>query len=188
MRYSCFQTCRTRSTRSIARLHIDTSPSSECTSRACLLEELSASNRQRPLSGPLLTLLEILAEGSQGAAPAGEVMPEPVAPGDVAATIDPRGVFGSADATVTEECTVAPTVAEGRFAAPTVREGGNGASTADAAEVESAAGDAAPTEVGSTEAVGRPMVAEGSTEAGGGTTRPRAATRPRRGATRPRKA
>ena len=66
-----------------------TSPSSECTSRACLLEELSISNRERPLSGLLLKLLGVLAEG---AAPAGEVMPEPVAPGDVAATIDPRGI------------------------------------------------------------------------------------------------
>ena len=72
-------------------------PSGECTSRACLLEVLPASYRERSLSGPLLTLLEILAEESQGAAPAGEVMPEPVAPGDVAATLDPRGIFGSAD-------------------------------------------------------------------------------------------
>ena len=69
-----------------------TSPSSECSNQACLLEELSISNRERPLSGPLLKLLEIYVEGSPGAAPAGEVMPEPVAPGDVAATIDPRGI------------------------------------------------------------------------------------------------
>ena len=55
--------------------------------------ELSASHRERSLSGPLIALLELLAEESQGAAPAGVVMPEPVAPGDVAAAIDSRGFF-----------------------------------------------------------------------------------------------
>ena len=100
-----------------------TSSPSLCSSQERLLPELSLSNRESPLSGPLLTLLENLAEESQGAAPAGEVMSEPVAPGDVTATIGPRGIFGSADATVTEECTAAPTVAEGRNAAPTVLEG-----------------------------------------------------------------
>ena len=72
-------------------------------------------------------------------------MPEPVAPGDVAATIDPRGIFASADATVKEKCTAAPTATEGRFVAPTAYE----------AEEESAAAegrDAAPTEEGSLEA------------------------------------
>ena len=60
-----------------------------------LLEGLSVSNRESPLSGPLLTLLEIIAEESQVAAPAGEVMPEPVAPGDVAAAVNPRGIFAT---------------------------------------------------------------------------------------------
>ena len=90
------------------------SPSSACASHSCLLGELSISNRERPQSGLLLKLLEILAEGSPGAAPAGGVIPEPVAPGDVAAAIGPRGIFASADATAKEECTAAPTFTEGR--------------------------------------------------------------------------
>ena len=60
-----------------------------------VLVVLSTTHRERSLSGPLLTLLELLAEESQGVAPAGEVMPEPVAPGDVAAMLDLRGIFGS---------------------------------------------------------------------------------------------
>ena len=95
--------------------------SSECASRARLLEELSASNRECPLCGSLLSLLELLAEENPGAVPAGEVMPEPVAPGDVAAALDLRGNFGSGDAKVTEDCYAAPTAAESRFPAPTVR-------------------------------------------------------------------
>ena len=102
-----------------------TSPPSVCSSQACLLAELPISNRERLLSGPLLKILEILAEGSPGVAPDGGVMPEPVAHGDVAAAVDPRGSFASADATVKEECTSAPTAAEGRNAAPTVLEGDN---------------------------------------------------------------
>eukprot|EP00614_Pseudopedinella_elastica_P033516 CAMPEP_0172619474 /NCGR_PEP_ID=MMETSP1068-20121228/93683_1 /TAXON_ID=35684 /ORGANISM="Pseudopedinella elastica, Strain CCMP716" /LENGTH=54 /DNA_ID=CAMNT_0013426241 /DNA_START=1 /DNA_END=161 /DNA_ORIENTATION=- len=48
-------------------------------------------------------------------------MSETVAPGDVAASLDPRGIFGSGNATVTEACTAAPPVAKGRFSAPAVR-------------------------------------------------------------------
>ena len=40
----------------------DNPPSGECTSRAGLLVELSAFHRERSLTGPLLTLLELLAE------------------------------------------------------------------------------------------------------------------------------
>ena len=76
--------------------------------------------------------------------------------------------FGSADTTVTAECTAAPMVAAGRFAAPTARKGGTGASAAAEVVEGSAAGDAAPTEVGSTEAAeGRNEAEEGSTEAEG---------------------
>ena len=132
------------------------SPSSVCSSQACLLEELPISNRERPLSWFLLKLLDNLAEGSPGAAPAGGVMPEPVAPGDVAAAVDPRGIFASADATVKEECTAAPTAVEGRNAAPTALEGDNETPKAEEAEE------------GSTAAEGRdaaPMAAEGHNEA-----------------------
>ena len=61
------------------------------------------------------------------------------------------GVFASAEAKAKEECTAAPTVAEGRYAAPAVLEGGNEASTAEEAEEGSTATegrDAAPTEEG----------------------------------------
>ena len=57
--------------------------------------ELSAAHRERSLGGPLLALLDRLAAESQGGAPTGEVMPEPVAPGDLAAILDPDGIFGS---------------------------------------------------------------------------------------------
>ena len=89
------------------------SPPSVFSSKACLLAGLPLSNHERLLSGPLLQLREVLAEGSPGSGPVGAVMPEPVAPGDVAAAFYPRGIFASADATVSEECTAAPTVAEG---------------------------------------------------------------------------
>ena len=49
------------------------SPPSLCSSQACLLAELPLSIRERPLSGPLFQLLEVLAEGSPGAVPAGGV-------------------------------------------------------------------------------------------------------------------
>ena len=136
-----------------------TSPSSKCSSQTCSLKELSISNRERPLSGPLPKLLGILAEGSPGAAPAGGVMPEPVAPGDVAAAIDPRVFFASVDAAAKGESTAAPTAAEGRNAAPTALKRGNEAVTAEEAEE------------GSTAAEGRdaaPMVAEGHIEAAEG--------------------
>ena len=120
----------------------DNLPSGECTSRAGLLVELSASHRERSLSGPLLTLLELLAEESQGAAPAGEDMPEPVAPGDVASSIVPRIFFAPADAKVeagsnealmaeittstdaTAEEERTPSAEEGGHEAPAVEEGG----------------------------------------------------------------
>ena len=54
--------------------------------------ELSISNRESPLSGPLLNLLGTPAEGSPGTVPAGGFMPDPVAPGDVADTIGPREI------------------------------------------------------------------------------------------------
>ena len=69
-----------------------------------LFAELSISNRESPLSGSLLKLLGVLAEGIPGAAPAGGVMPGPVAPGDVADAIGPRGIFASLDAAVEVGC------------------------------------------------------------------------------------
>ena len=51
------------------------SPPGVCSGQACLFAELPISNRESPLSGPLLKLLGILAEGSPGAVPAGGVMP-----------------------------------------------------------------------------------------------------------------
>ena len=69
------------------------SPPGLCSSQAGLFAELSISNRESPLRGPLLKLLENFAEGSPGAVPAGGVMPEPMAPEDVADATDSRGIF-----------------------------------------------------------------------------------------------
>ena len=98
------------------------SPPSACSSQAGLLY-----NRERPLSGPLLGPGGSR-RGEPGSGPGRRVMPEPWAPGDVAAAIGPRGIFAFAGATVTEECTAALTVAEGRNAAHTALEGDNEAS------------------------------------------------------------
>ena len=78
------------------------SPPSVCSSQAFLFAELPISNRESPLSGPLLKHLEILAEGSPGAVPAGGAMPKPVAPVDVADAIGHRIFFASADVTARE--------------------------------------------------------------------------------------
>ena len=56
-----------------------------------MLGELSAVHRECSLGA----LLDRLAAESQGVAPPGEVMPEPVAPGELAALLDPGGIFGS---------------------------------------------------------------------------------------------
>ena len=71
-------------------------------SRARLLEELSASNRERPLGGPLSSLMARLAEERRVTAPPDAAMSETVAPGDVAAVLDPHGIFGSGNADETE--------------------------------------------------------------------------------------
>jgi hypothetical protein len=69
-----------------------------------VLVELPATHRERSLDGPLLTLLDRLAEESKGVASTGEVMPESVAPGDAAAMLDSCGLFGSeADTSEMEE-------------------------------------------------------------------------------------
>ena len=71
-------------------------PPSRISSQASLFAELAIFNRERPLSGPLHKLLEINAEGSPGVVQAGEVMQKAVAPGGVAAVIDPRRIFAPA--------------------------------------------------------------------------------------------
>ena len=71
-------------------------------SRARLLEELSASNRERPLGGPLSSLMARLAEERRVTTPPDAAMSETVAYGDVAAVLDPHGIFGSGNADATE--------------------------------------------------------------------------------------
>ena len=66
----------------------------EDTSRAGLLEALSASHRENALCGHLSSLLARLAEESQGSVPAGGAMLETVAPGGVVAVLDPLGILG----------------------------------------------------------------------------------------------
>jgi len=56
-----------------------------------LSEELSAVQRECSLGA----LLDRLAAERQGVAPPGEGMPEPVAPGALAALLDPGGIFES---------------------------------------------------------------------------------------------
>ena len=84
------------------------SPPGVCSNQAGLFAELPIFNRESPLNGPLFELLGILAEGSPGGVPAGGVMPEPVAPGDVADAIGPRGIFAE------EGSNGVPTAEEGR--------------------------------------------------------------------------
>ncbi len=54
----------------------------------------------------------MLAEGSPGATLAGDVMPGPVAPGDVAGALGPREGFATADAPVAESCDLESRIAE----------------------------------------------------------------------------
>ena len=154
-------------------------PPGACFSQAGLFAELSISNRESPLSGPLLKLMGILADGSPGAVPVGGVMPEPVAPGDVADALDPRGVFAyeaptaegwssSTVATAEEGRTTSPmgATAEEKPAAEKgsneAAEGSNEAPTAKEAE------EAEEAEVGREKSNAAPTAEEKSSAAGDG--------------------